>query len=84
MQPLKDCAAISVYPNPADSEISITISESLIGSHYTISTIDGVTVKKSTFTTSPEKVNVSGWAAGTYIITYSENGKQATTKFMVK
>ncbi|MFC0878471.1 T9SS type A sorting domain-containing protein [Saccharicrinis sp. FJH2] len=79
-----DPKGFSLYPNPASSEIHLTIPDYKSFVSYSISDISGKTVQKDQLTGElASKVSINALDRGIYFITIS-NGKQYITKRFVK
>lgn len=70
---------ISIYPNPAKDVLHIQ-GKSLEGSNVEIHHLTGALVYKGKLTDN--KVNVSHFNKGIYVITIDDNGKKSTFKFI--
>lgn len=75
-------ANVFLFPNPTSGEITLTASESLIGSSITIYDISGRQVQSETLKTNT--LNVSRLNTGMYFLNISVNGKEAQLKFIKK
>ncbi len=72
---------VSLYPNPASDEITLSSTELLTG--YTIHNVIGKTVRRGVFSDS-YKLNVSDLPFGVYFLTVEANNKQTIKKFIKK
>ena len=75
---------LSIYPNPASSMVTLSVSEILAGAEVTIVDLNGRTVATFTLTDSKASFDVSSMAKGAYFVRII--GEQATTvrKLIVK
>lgn len=78
----KGTLALSIYPNPASG--TTTVSGLQTGSVVSIISMDGRVVKAFTATSTTQQVDLSGIAAGMYIVKTTVNGATVNAKFMVK
>jgi|GEM_PF-3512607 len=74
--------ALSIYPNPASG--TATVAGLQIGSVVSVISMDGRVVKAFTATSTTQQVNLSGLAAGIYIVKTTANGATVNATFMVK
>lgn len=80
-----------ISPNPAVSEVNITLGESIVNTEnidteYDISIYNnyGKPVYKYKTKSKNTKVNVSGWQKGLYIVKISNNNQMSEDKFFVQ
>ncbi len=75
---------LSIYPNPASSMVTISVSEMLAGAEVTLVDLNGRTVATFTLTDNTATFDVSSLAKGAYFVRIT--GEQATTvrKLIVK
>ncbi|WP_447642909.1 MULTISPECIES: BspA family leucine-rich repeat surface protein [Chitinophagaceae] len=73
---------LTVSPNPANS--ATTVSGLQVGSPVQVFSMDGCVVKSLTATSTTQQLDLSGLAAGMYIVKAMVNGVMMNVKFMVK
>ena len=75
---------LSIYPNPANSMVTISVSEQLASTTATVIDLNGRTVATFTLTDNTATFDVSSLAKGAYFVRIT--GEQATTvrKLIVK
>lgn len=59
---------LKVYPNPADSEITLKADPSLIGSQYILSDPSGKDIQIGIITAETKKIDIERYAAGMYVL----------------
>ncbi|MCC7453571.1 MAG: T9SS type A sorting domain-containing protein [Crocinitomix sp.] len=79
----EELTTLSVYPNPATNELSISISEEMVNAVYTITDLAGKTVLTDNFTTTFMNVDLSSLVAGQYILTVSSENEVMTEKITI-
>ena len=72
-----------IQPNPAQSDIMISIDKSISGALLSISDIDGRRILDKTLNETNNKVNVSDLANGMYMVTISQNRQQTGNRKLV-
>ncbi len=72
----------SVFPNPANTELTVTL-ESAQNGEYTIYSILGEEILRSTFSGSKTVVDCSAISEGAYFIKIISEGKAATKKLII-
>lgn len=73
--PLLDFSIVA-FPNPTSDFISLKVESSKVESlQFTITDISGKILQNGNFTNEPEQINFSSYAAGTYIVTISQNNQ---------
>lgn len=77
-------AAVQVYPNPADDQITLLLDQGYVGGVCTIISFDGRVVAQHFITESQVKLNTSDWAAGQYYVRAEFAGGIATQTFVVR
>jgi hypothetical protein len=83
--PQQQTIAISTYPNPATTEIRVTVPENWQNSkvEYSIYNLNGQQVKSTASNgTQTQAINVSNLAEGTYFIKVTNGAETATQKFI--
>lgn len=76
---------IKVFPNPVSNELLVLCDQWQPQTFITISDINGKKVFQSIAKNNAEKIKVSDWPAGTYIVQILENGMlKETRKIVVK
>jgi len=65
--------SINIFPNPASTSVTITIDESLINSNYQLFDAQGKLVSEGVLTKTNTTLNATGFAAGNYVISISNN-----------
>lgn len=71
-----------VYPNPAKSEITISLSNKSADAAYMIYDMSGRLVKQSRLQSS-EKINVADLSAGNYRLVVTNNGEQNSQNLVI-
>jgi hypothetical protein len=79
----EELTTLTVYPNPAANELSISISEEMVNAVYTITDLAGKTVLTDNFTTTFMNVDLSTLVVGQYILTVSSENEVMTEKITV-
>ncbi|MDD2200238.1 MAG: T9SS type A sorting domain-containing protein [Bacteroidales bacterium] len=80
-----ETAKLLLYPNPVKRNLNIRIDESIQGNGIIyISDIAGRVLQKRPLNNRNDKINMSSFSAGTYIVTYIENGKKISKKIIKK
>ncbi|MCD7972723.1 MAG: T9SS type A sorting domain-containing protein [Candidatus Azobacteroides sp.] len=77
-----DTSRFTVYPNPAEYEINLNISESWSGSQLTIYNVSGVSVYSGTV--SAATVDISNLTPGYYIVKISKDNEVKIANFIKK
>ena len=75
---------LSIYPNPASSMVTISVSEQLAGATVTIVDLNGRTVDTYTLDGSTVTFNVSSMAKGAYFVRITGEQATAVRKLIVK
>lgn len=78
---------LSIFPNPANDELNIeNLPEGIdMGSVITIYSVDGrLLLNKIIVDNSPQKLNISSLAPGTYMISITINGNTADKRIFIK
>jgi hypothetical protein len=75
---------ISLYPNPARDEISISISDEVAKGRYEIFSIHGTKVLTGDLNSLDNTVNISDLNTGMYLIRITVNDRSYTSRFMKK
>jgi|GEM_PF-5701804 len=70
-------------PNPAQDEVTISIDGSMIRASLSISDIDGRNILDTQLTNIDNKIQVSDLANGIYLLTISQNERQAASRKLV-
>jgi hypothetical protein len=75
---------ISVYPNPATTELNVKFASGFTGSfNYTIVNSIGQVVKSALVTSQDGlRIDTSGFSKGVYFIKINQDGKNKTVKFL--
>lgn len=76
-------AKVSIYPNPSNDEITLSIAPDLIGTAFEIINTAGVVMSKGVFTASPNTISIAALSSGQYVIKYVANAKVETMSFQV-
>ena len=71
---------VFVYPNPADKEVFVSVSQGSIDS-LELYTINGIKIKKATAT---DRLQVDELASGLYLIKVNQNGQQSFHRIIVE
>jgi len=71
-----------IYPNPASSSLNLQLPQSSLLNEYTIFDVTGKKLMSGSVNTSASAINISGLAAGTYIIKLNGGQTQATKMFV--
>ena len=71
---------VFVYPNPADKEVFVSVSQGSIDS-LELYTINGIKIKKATAT---DRLQVNELASGLYLIKVNQNGQQSFHRIIVE
>jgi trimeric autotransporter adhesin len=80
---LSDNNTIRVYPNPANTILSIEMSSTHKGMNYTIFNELGQQVESGKLNSSQyTPINVSTYTSGIYLVNVSDGGRQFSTKFI--
>ncbi|WP_185965533.1 T9SS type A sorting domain-containing protein [Flavobacterium zepuense] len=74
--------AFVIYPNPASSTLNLQLPQSSLLNEYTIFDVTGKNLMSGSVNTSASAINISGLAAGTYIIKLNGGQAQATKMFI--
>jgi hypothetical protein len=76
---------VNVFPNPADSEFSITLKNKQVENILSIYTTSGQIVKsiRSNFSNDVIKINTSSWSNGLYILIVSNKSGSQKEKIIV-
>ena len=74
--------AFIIYPNPASSSLNLQLPQSSLLNEYTIFDVTGKKLMSGSVNTSASAINISGLAAGTYIIKLNSGQTQATKMFV--
>jgi hypothetical protein len=74
---------ISLYPNPASSEINVRLDATVKNAQIEIYNSVGSLVKTLTNVNEIAKIDVSGFAKGIYSVMVNANGKSFTQRFSV-
>lgn len=61
-------ASVQLYPNPTEGEISIEVSDLLIGNAYVIRDVTGKIISKGTIKDLNTKINLSSYSRGVYFL----------------
>lgn len=80
--PLKNIEDISIYPNPATDYVMINIPLYLQGGNISIYNLTGKTVYSKTVTTTSERVNLSAFNKGVYMVKIANGNNVHTLKFV--
>lgn len=64
----------SIYPNPAQKQITLSVSQKYVGGSYQIYTLSGAKVKEQKITNNTQQIEIASLLAGTYSIRLSNNG----------
>jgi hypothetical protein len=75
-------AAFSLYPNPANSTLNLSLPQSTTLENYTIVDVTGKTLMNGTLTGSAPSINIEALATGSYIIKVTGQTTQATKLFV--
>ncbi|MER3463616.1 MAG: zinc metalloprotease [Chitinophagaceae bacterium] len=73
---------ISIFPNPATDQITLSLNESWIGKEVQIINMNGTLVAKQTVTNAIQKINLQRFAVGGYIIQGSNGDVLLRQKFI--
>jgi hypothetical protein len=75
----------SIYPNPAQESISITLNDAVKTSlQYKISDLNGRLIKEGTLTPTNLTIETQNLQSGTYIIQLFQNNRTTTKKLTIK
>lgn len=74
--------AVSLYPNPANEVLNITISENLIGTKFTVMDVLGNIIYSGTMGKQDEILKISRFASGVYFVKLS--GTEKSYRFIKK
>ena len=75
---------ISIYPNPASSEIFISTDFKLQNAKYQIYNIAGQLIKNGQINNSPKQVSIVGLNSGLYFIRITDKELVYTRKFIIR
>lgn len=77
---------ISVFPNPADKEISVNFNEAefSLPVKLTVSDVFGKEIYSLSVNKSPATINVSQWKSGEYYIRTNKKGFPVTEKIIIR
>jgi hypothetical protein len=76
--------AIVLYPNPANSEVFVSLPEGMASAGVSIMSADGKTILQQVAVSGAiSSIDVSGLSVGVYMITMESNGKLATRKLII-
>lgn len=74
---------LSIYPNPASSEVTISITDAT-ESFVTVYSVTGsILINQQSFFNST-KINVENWEAGVYFVKVDNNGASSTQRIVVQ
>ncbi len=76
-------ARLTVYPNPANDQVSIGMDENMLGSNLSITDLTGREVLHSTVQVSNPQIDIRNLSPGVYFVTV-ENEKGRMTRKLVK
>ena len=79
--PLKNIEGISVYPNPATDYVMINIPLYLQGGDINIYNLTGKPVYSKAITATSERINLSAFSSGVYMIKIASGNNVHTLKF---
>lgn len=76
--------AVSLFPNPANEQITLQLSASLIGAQYEVLAFNGQSVEKGLVNNTTILLNVAEWSAGNYFVRFNNALGTVTKTFVVK
>jgi hypothetical protein len=79
----KENRSIAIYPNPADDIMNIEI-ETIHNAFMEIYDVNGRLILRKAFHAENEKVDVSGFSAGVYLVKITQNGTVSIEKVLVR
>ena len=79
----KHVKLVSIYPNPTNDNLTLTVDAMLVGSDYTISNQQGETILRGKITAEISTINISELSAGAYIFKIG-NQKKGVLKIIKK
>ena len=74
--------AISLYPNPAQNSIAITVNENMQEASIDIYALDGKVQQSSIFSGTKTEVNIGNLTAGIYFLKLSSGSNMLTKRFV--
>ena len=75
---------VALFPNPANEQITLQLSASLIGAQYEVLAFNGQTVEKGLVNNTSMSLNVAEWSAGNYFVRLNNALGTVTKTFVVK
>lgn len=75
---------LSIYPNPASTEINLSASESLVGGQYQIFANTGEMVSEGKISSSTFNIETNRWASGNYFVKAKSEKGTITQTFVIK
>jgi hypothetical protein len=75
---------IAVYPNPAESEVSIVLPEGIKDADLSITDMEGKTIYIKDGVSGNIQLNISNWSQGVYLLRISEDSKFGTYQIIKK
>lgn len=83
MDPVEEEAALSIYPNPATGNVTITVDQSLTGGITTVTDVTGRTITAVTLNSQNTALNTQNFPDGIYFVTVRKNTDTSALKLTV-
>jgi hypothetical protein len=80
----KNVQSVSLFPNPANEQLSLQLSASLMGAQYEVLAFNGQSVEKGLVSNTTMNLNVAEWSAGNYFVRFNNALGTVTKTFVVK
>jgi hypothetical protein len=78
-------AQLNIYPNPVQDQLTIELPADMLDqTHIVISNVQGKIVNSFTARETSQRVDMSNFPAGNYMITYQYKGETINKKFVLK
>jgi subtilisin family serine protease len=78
-----DANGVSVYPNPANNQLTIELPQSVLAQKLSVVDITGRECYQSVNALNSYQLDVSQWKSGMYFYTIQTNGKTVSGKFLI-
>lgn len=76
--------AFSIYPNPAKNNLTLNISNDLLGASFSITDLLGKVIYASVLDGNNNLIDITNFNSGIYFITMKKNDKKLAQKFIVE